>query len=382
MSSGVAGSRGSGGSPGTGAGAGAEFVEDGATRRPLNYGDTSAEYEAARRAAVVIDLSHRGRLRVTGRDRLDLIHRLTTNDMRDLHPGQGIPNLFLTNKGRIVEMFDVLAGAEDLQLLLLSSNAPGVAKWIEQFTFAEDVVVTDTTSETAEFGVFGPAAAAILGDAGAAVDDLRGRDHREAEIGGVRVRVGGAAPLAGGGYRIVSARHEGPRVWEAVAGGGARFGLRPAGAEVEEILRIEAAMPAPGRELSERWNPLEAELYHAISFTKGCYVGQEVVARLNTYEKVQRALRGLRVAGDQVPRSGSRVLASSAEAEAGQVTSAVRSPGLGAILALAYVERKYSEAGTTLAVEIEPGAPAAAAQVLAPPFVASEGTQESQQRPG
>jgi len=150
---------------------------------------------------------------------------------------------------------------------------------------------------------------------------------------------------------------------------GAPLGLRPAGAETEEILRIEAGLPAPRHELGDRWNPLEAELRAAISFTKGCYTGQEVVARLNTYDKVQRVLRGLRVAGDTVPRTESRILAGGAEA--GRVTSAAHSPALDAVLALAYIEREHSEPGTKLEIELDPGGTAAAADVLSPPFVAS-----------
>jgi folate-binding protein YgfZ len=150
---------------------------------------------------------------------------------------------------------------------------------------------------------------------------------------------------------------------------GDALGLRPAGAEVHEILRVEAGIPAPGHELDDGHNPLEAELRNAISFTKGCYTGQEVVARLNTYDKLQRALRGLRVYGEVVPEPGRRVLAGGNEA--GKVTSAVRSPGLGdGILALAYLELEYGEPGTRLSIEIgdQEGA-GIEAQVLAPPFV-------------
>ena len=133
------------------------------------------------------------------------------------------------------------------------------------------------------------------------------------------------------------------------------------------MLRIEAGIPAPGHELTEQWNPLEAELRSAISFTKGCYTGQEVVARLNTYKKVQRTLRGLRLAGDEIPPPGSRLLA--AGAEAGLVTSAAFSPALGAPIALAYVALETSAPGTAVEVELEPGGRTAAATVLVLPLV-------------
>jgi folate-binding protein YgfZ len=283
-------------------------------------------------------------------------------------PGGGIENLFLSNKGRILELFDALVFDDHLRLFLLSSNAPAIVQWIMQFVFMEDVTATDVTAETAELGVFGPAAAQVLEAAGLGVSGLGGRDHRLAEMGGVQVLIGARAPLAGSGYRLACARADGTRVWEALAEAGAPLGLHPAGAEAEEILRIEEGLPAPGRELSDRWNPLEAELRAAISFTKGCYTGQEVVARLNTYDKVQRALRGLRVAGSAVPGAESRVLAN--RIEAGQVTSAAHSPGLGAPLALAYLEREHGDPGTKLEIELDPGGASVPAEVLSPPFVA------------
>jgi folate-binding protein YgfZ len=170
---------------------------------------------------------------------------------------------------------------------------------------------------------------------------------------------------------VISARSDAAGVSLKIIAEGVHLGLRAAGAETEEILRIEAGLPASGHELSDRFNPLEAELRHAISFTKGCYTGQEVVARLNTYDKVQRALRGLALTGGLVPPPGSRVL--DAGKEVGRVTSAVHSPARGAPLVLAYLEIEHGEPGTRLGIEVESQATAtmveAEAEVLAPPFV-------------
>ncbi len=337
--------------------------------RPAHYGDVLGEYWAARRQAVVIDRNHRGRLRLAGRDRLDLLHRLSTNDVHTLAAGRGVPDLFLTPKGRIIELFDLLVLEDHLLLALLSSNSAGVMGWITKFVFMEDVTATDVSSDTSELGVFGPAAAEVLAAAGVGADDLSGRDHRQGEITGRPVLAGGAEPLAGRGFRVICARSDAPEIWNALVRHGAALGLRPTGAEVEEILRVEAGLPAPGRELSERFNPLEAELRQAISFTKGCYTGQEVVARLNTYQKVQRGLRGLRVSGKVMPPPESRVLAADG-AEVGRVTSAVSSPGLGgAPLALAYVELEQGSPGAHLRVEIGQEKTEAEAEVLPPPFV-------------
>ncbi len=326
------------------------------------------EYRAARTAAVIVDHSHHGRVRVAGRDRIDLIQRLSTNDMRDLSPGRGIQNLFLTNKGRIIAFFAALCFDNHLLFFLPGGDAASLVEWIMRYVFAEHVTAEDVTADTFEFGLYGPEAAAVLGAAGADPGGLAARDHRPLP-GFAGVSVGVADPFAGSGFRLFGPRHRGEDVWWLLLEQGAGHGLRAAGPETVEVLRVEAGIPAPGHELTEQWNPLEAELQAALSFTKGCYTGQEVVARLNTYKKVQRLLRGLRLEGKAVPALGGRVLAGGVET--GVVTSAVHSPALAAPIALAYVALEQSAAGTELAVEIEPGGPITAAEVVLPPFSAA-----------
>lgn len=330
-------------------------------------GDLGDPYDAARRAAIAVDLSARGRVRIGGRDRIDLMQRLSTNDLTGLGPGRGVQSLFLTSKGRIIELFDALAFEDHLELFLASSNAPALVEWIERYVFMEDVTAHDITPETSAFGLYGPRAAAALERAGAGVVGLVDRGYRPAVVGGAEVVVGAAEPIAGSGYRVAGHRADSSRVWQALADAGAPIGLRDAGATVLEILRVESGLPAAGHELGEEWNPLEAGLEHAISFTKGCYTGQEVVARLKTYKKVQRSLCGLRLAGECIPRPGSPVLAGGDPA--GTVTSAVRSPALGTGLALAYVDSEHSAPGTPLTVGGERAGERVEAVVLEPPFV-------------
>jgi folate-binding protein YgfZ len=334
-----------------------------------NRSDPAAEYQAARQAAITVDLSLRGRVRVDGRDRLDLLQRLTTSDMAGLSPGRGIQNLFLTSKGRIIEFFDLLAFEDHLELFLASTDAPAIVEWIGKYVFMEDVTPTDSTADTFGFEIYGPQAAATLAAAGAEVTGLSDRDHRAATVGGTGVVVGAAEPIAGAGYRLSGARADSAGVWQALLDAGTPLGLRAASAPTLEILRVEAGIPAAGHELSEQWNPLEAELGHAISVTKGCYTGQEVVARLANYKKVQRGLRGLRVLGQTIPPLGSQVVAG--KERVGTVTSAVRSPALGSILALAYIDSEQCTPGTRLAVEIESRGEFMDAEVLESPFVAT-----------
>jgi tRNA-modifying protein YgfZ len=339
-------------------------------------------YAAAHTAAVMSDLSSRGRIQVTGRDRLDLLQRLTTNDMKSLAAGQGVVNLFLTNKGRIVEMCDVLAFPEHLLVVLASAKGGALVEWIERYVFMEDVQAADLTADTYAIGIFGPKAAAVLAAAGIDVTGLANRDHRRArleQLEGGEITVGLCEPLAGTGYRLLGRRSDAAALAAHLAAAAARAGIGLANADQDllEVLRIEAGWPAAEHELTEEWNPLETELRPFISFTKGCYTGQEVIARLNTYKKVQRALRGLRIAGPdggngptsptaiRVPAPGS-ALRDSCGAPAGVVTSAAYSPGLNAAIALALVELAQSAPGTR--IEVDMGGTKAAAEVVGLPF--------------
>lgn len=323
-------------------------------------------YEAARAHAIVVDLSRRGRVRVTGKDRVDLLQRLTTNDMKSIAPGEGITNLFLTNKGRIFELCDILAYPDHLLLLLTSEEAARTVEWIERYVFMEDVVVTDVTAETSLFAVFGPQAGAVIeASTGLEPGTITGRDHQAAVIGNLEVVIGGAEPIAGAGFRVLGTRGDATAIESALLAAGASAGVRRAEPAALEILRIEAGWPGAGHELTEHWNPLEADLRWAVSYTKGCYTGQEVVARLTTYKKVQHTVRGLKISGSAVPGPESKVRRG--EAEVGQITSAAWSPGVQGVIALAYLDLAASTPGTTLAVEIAPGQ-TAAAEVTPLPF--------------
>jgi folate-binding protein YgfZ len=339
-------------------------------------GSLAQRYAAARSAAVMIDLSERGRVQVTGRDRLDLLQRLTTNDMKSLDVGLGVVNLFLTNKGRIVELFDVLAFPEHLLLVLASGGGKPAVEWIERFVFMEDVQAADLTIETCAIGVFGPQAAGVLAAAGIDVSGLTARNHRPARLGDrpqIEITVSPCEPLAGAGYRLIGPRSEAAAIEASLLAAGGASGLVKAGHDLLEVLRIEAGWPGAGHELSEEWNPLETELRPFISFTKGCYTGQEVIARLNTYKKVQRALRGLRLTGAAesaelagIPAAGSQ-LRDECGAAAGVVTSAAYSPGLRSVIALAFVELAKSAPGTKLAANVG-GEATAEAEVAGLPF--------------
>ena len=315
-------------------------------------------YHAAKRAAAVADVSNRGLLRMVGEDALDLLHRLSTQDLHALQPGEGAATVLTTSKGRILDVLVVQRRSDSLMLHVSPGNQARVLDWLDAYTILEDSEATDETGEHGQLLVFGPAAGEVVAAAASdpAIGGLDLYHHREARLGGSEATIARAEAPAGGGFHAATP-----------LGGlaSARRALIDAGAvpiddATFDLLRVEAGLPAFGSELDEQWNPHEAGLERHISYTKGCYIGQEVIARLDAYDKVQRRLRGLLPLGTEPFSVGSKLLADGKEA--GRVTSAVVSPDFGPI-ALGYVRRAYAEPGARLAA-----AEGAEVEVAALPF--------------
>jgi len=224
------------------------------------------------------DRTTRGRLIVTGRDRKDLLHRLATNSIASLTAGQGAVTCFCNAKGRLIDWTVVLDRGDDL--LLLSGNPERLAGHIMQFTITEDVTVRNYMA--IEIVVCGPLAAGFLG---VTLDPWQFTDTN---LGGVRVQVVRIEPLLGEAYAILAP--------DAVA---LRRLLQERGKQLEpaeiEELRVRYGIPTVPNEINEDANPWEAGLDEAISLTKGCYIGQEVIARIHTYKKLRRRLSGLKL---------------------------------------------------------------------------------------
>ena len=305
---------------------------------PAHFGDAAREYRAATQAAALLDRSAFGRLRITGADALDLLNRLSTNKLVDLQPGRGAATVLTTNKGRILDLLVVANLGEELLVVTGPGSQATVAEWIDTYTFGEDIAVEDATHSLAMLSVTGPDAAALIGEAASGLGLF---DSAELELEGRRATVVRTDALGVAGYDVVTPAEHAAAVWLALADRGAI----PIGALAAETLRVEQGVPACGRELSENYNPLEAGLLPYISFDKGCYIGQEVVVRLNTYRKVQKRLMGVALDG-AMPDADARLEADGRQV--GFLTSVVDSPALGRPLALAYVRTSHAEAGVAV----------------------------------
>lgn len=320
---------------------------------PDHFGDPTAEYRAACTSAALFDLSDRATLELRGGDRLSFLHNFCTNDIKKLRPGEGC-EAFLTNiKGRIVGHILVFAEEEALWLDSVPGSGPAVAAHLDKYLISEDVQITDRTSERGALFVAGPAAAARLNsllDAG--IDDLPPYGSRRVTCGRLDVTVRRVDFTPHPGYALVAPRGALPELWDKLASAG----TPPAGAAVFEALRIEAGFPRYGVDITDDNIAQEAgRTRQAISFTKGCYLGQEPIARLDAMGHVNRELRGLRLADGPVPPPQSPIFDESGAQQIGTITSAALSYADGKPVALALLRTQATRPGTRVRVRLADG---------------------------
>ncbi len=308
----------------------------------LHFGNPAAEARAAFAHGVVRDQSARARLLVRGKDRHDFVQRMCTNDVKRVTDGVGIAAAFTNAKGRLLDLVRIGERGEELLLLGSDGQAAPFKLWLEKHVVMEELAIEDAADRDASLMAFGPQAEAavtsVLGSVPAHVEGAFRVLHRPFEGAEVMVLGAGAPPLQTIEL-IAPAAIAGKLFARLVAAG-----LAPMGEEAWSQVRIEAGIPLHGREIQENANPLEAALLGAVSFQKGCYIGQEVVARLNSYAKVQRHLVGVRFPESVDPASVNEIFWDLLRI--GNATSATRSPRLGATVALAFVKSEYSKPGT------------------------------------
>lgn len=281
------------------------------------------------------------RILVRGADRRDFLDRMATNDLARLTVGQGAPTFLLERTGRVVDRLLVLERGDDALLIGSEGRSAAVLEWLGKYVIADDVDLRDVTEETGLVTVLGATAAEVLAKRfGVAAAELAPGDHRAAGAPFTDTTVVRAEDVGGRSFHVVAPRALMPAVLDALAE------LPNASAEAYRTLRIEAGVPAFGEEFTDRTIPLELRAPGHISFTKGCYVGQEVIARLHNFRRVKRVLVRLRVDRDDPPPAGAELV--DGEEVVGRIASAT-STGGGAI-ALAFVDVGRENPGRRLAV--------------------------------
>jgi hypothetical protein len=321
--------------------AGAVFATFNGWQLPQSFGNPLEEYRAVREGVALADRASFGRLRIRGKDALDLLNRLSSKKLIDLARGEGASTVLTTNKGRIIDLLLVINMGDELLVITSPQTPAKVVEWIDLYTFGEDITVEDVTEETALLSLMGPGAGGLLGTDASALG-LYGVG--QTSLQGLRLPFIRTDTLGITGYDLLTTASQAEKVWGALV----QAGAVAVGEDALETVRVEEGVPRYGRELGEDFNPLEAGLNSSISYDKGCYIGQEVVLRLNTYKKVQKHLMGI-VVEEGSPTIGTRLEIEGKDV--GFLTSVVDSPLLRRILALGYVRTSYAEADQKVGVK-------------------------------
>ena len=321
---------------------------------PADYGDAPAEHESVRRRAGIADLSHRGKLRVTGDDRIKWLQSVISNDILSLKPGQGRYSSFLTHKGKMLTYFRAYMQPDSVVVEDVGEIGDTTFQALRKFLLYGTKAKLENCGET--WGlllVSGPKAAAIIRAVfGRDPSPLGLLDFVTTDIAGKSAMIIRTEETGEEDFEILLPGDATTAAWDQVMRAGQEHGIRPFGSRTREALRMEAGLPLAGPDLNEEIVPPEANLEgKAFSLTKGCYPGQEVVARMDTYGSVRRRLVGLVIEDAVIPARGAKLF--SGDREVGWVSSAARSPQLQSVIAFAFPLRDFSKPGTPLAVEVE-----------------------------
>jgi len=334
--------------------AGATFEEVTGWEMPAHYGNVESEHRAVRQAVGLADLSHRGKLRVTGDDRVKWLQSVISNDILPLQPGQGRYSSFLTHKGKMLTYFRVYLQTDAVMIEDAGEIGDTTYQALRKFLLYGTKAKMENCAES--WGLLllsGPNASTVIQSAfGVDVTALKPVNFVSAQIGGQTALVMRTEETGEFDVEILLPAEALPTAWTTLIQAGAPVGIKAIGNHAREALRIEAGIPKAGPELNEEIVPPEANLEgKAFSLTKGCYPGQEVVARMDTYGNVRRHLVGLILKGASVPPKGSKLF--SGDREVGWISSAVRSPQFGQVIALGFPLRDFSKPDTKLTVEVD-----------------------------
>jgi tRNA-modifying protein YgfZ len=322
--------------------AGAKFETLDHSEVAITFGNDPDALKAAYESAALYDRSHWGLIHVLGDDRIRYLHNQSTNDFQSRHSGEFFETVFVTSTARTIDLASVFVLDDRILLLSSPNRRQKLLDWLDRYIFPADrVTLQDQRSTTAQFNLIGPESARVLQSLTTTdLSDLGEHTHILLDLDQLTVRVSGASGLALPGYTLVVEAENAAAIWEALATAGAV----PTGHQVWEQIRIRQGRPYPDRELTEDYNPLEAGLWQTISFSKGCYIGQETIARLNTYQGVKQQLWGIRL--PSAAEAGTVIMLG--EEKIGKLTSITQTET--GWLGLAYIRSKAGGVGLMVQV--------------------------------
>lgn len=281
---------------------------------------TENVYQAAHETAVLVDRSNLGLLKFTGATRLDLIHRMSTNQVNGLQSGAGVATILTTDIARIIDRLILYTSSDTVYCLTSENNADNIARYLMRFVFFnDDFHIEDVSADTAVFAIYGPQAKAKLVEAGFPDEDLPRHHWRQVQLDNDSTAyLHRTDPINGDSYFVMCQMGAKAAVWQRLLDAG----LVVADEAAFDFLRIEAGLPRFGHEITQDYIPLEANLWDDISFHKGCYIGQEIIARMDSRGKLAKQL--VRLQAEQPLETGAAITANGRKV--GTLTSVATGP--------------------------------------------------------
>ena len=328
---------------------GALFAERDGWFLPVHFGNVTAEYEAVRRAAGLLDLSHRGLLQFTGPDRLSFLQGMLSNDLRPLKTFDGQYATLLNQQGKVLADLRVLCALNSLYLDFRENLKDKIVAHLNRYLVADEVEIADRSGEYATLSLQGPNAEVLLRTISAATDlPMTMAHHAMINLEGAAVCVVRASYTGELGFDLIIPNAALESIAQRLTDSGKPLGVQWVGEDAQNLLRVEAGIPRYGIDFSEDNLLLEVGLDHAVSFIKGCYLGQEVVERIRSRGHVNKRLCGLLLDGEAAAEAGDGIQVDGKEI--GRVTSSVVSPRLKRPIALGYVNKEFWAPGTALTI--------------------------------
>lgn len=328
--------------------AGATFGEYFGCELPARFTNSREEYFFARKTAAVADKNYRAFFNFTGPDRARYLNAILTNNIKDLQPGQGIPSLLLNPQGHMMAELEVYGLADRLLVVTYEMIRERTAATLDKFIIMDDVVLEDVTAQLGTVSIEGPVSAKIISSLGGpALELLSELSHMETEIDGTRCRMVRRSPGGVPGAEFIASRELLPKLWQALVNAARVTGGGPIGYDAMSALRLEAGIPWFGYDFDDTTIPHEAGLENShISYTKGCYTGQEIVERVRSRGHVNRRRVGILFSGETIPAA--KTLLKVGGTDVGFVTRAAFSYALERPIGMAYVRREHNAVGSKL----------------------------------
>ncbi len=317
---------------------------------PRHYGHPIEEYEAVRKSVGLIDLSFRDKLTITGADQCSFLQRMITNDIAACKVGEGIYAAILTVKGKMLCDMKFYRHEDHLFLDLESGLGEKVTDILMRHKFMADIQIENMGDALSLLSLQGPKAKGLIEKAlNMSIPDLPENGHLTVEREGHEVLIIRANRTGEEGYDIYIPSTQAKSYWDSFTQEGEAHQLRVFGLDALEILRIEAGIPVYGVDMTEETNPFEARLDHALDFKKGCYVGQETIARMKWQGHANWFLMGFELEGEECPAPGDSLF--NEDKKVGTISSSIYSPMLKKTIAMGRLRKECKEPGTRLTLE-------------------------------